>query len=87
MRIVNPGRARRWLWGLTAVAIIAVGVFSDAVAAHPGPLTGVRVAVSGTVLALSIALAARILIAFGPPWTTGRNPNRGRTDIDEGHRT
>lgn len=84
MRVVDPGRAHRWLWGLTAVAIVATGVFSHALAADPDPLTGLEVAGSGIVLALSLALATRILIAFGPPWREARSKE---SDTEGGRHT
>ena len=67
--MANPSdtapRARRpirSLWILTAVAIAAAGSLSAALGAHPGALTGVRVALSGTVLVTAITLAARIMV-------------------------
>lgn len=84
MRVVNPGRARRWLWGLTAVAIVAAGVLSHALVADPGPVTGLEVTGSGLVLTLALAMAARILIAFGPPWRQARS---NESDTEGGPRT
>ena len=84
MRVIDPGRARRWLWGLTAMAIVAAGVLSHALAADPAPVTGLEVAASGLVLALSLAMATRILIAFGPPW---RQTRAHESDTKRGRRT
>lgn len=84
MRVIDPGRARRWLWGLTAVAIVATGVLSHALTADPSPVTGLEVTSSGLVLTLSLAMAARILIAFGPPW---RQPRSNRSDTEGEPRT
>lgn len=84
MRVVDRGRARRWLWGLTAAAIVATGVLSHALVADPGPITGLEVTSSGLVLTLSLAMAARILIAFGPPW---RQPRSNESDTDGEPRT
>ena len=84
MRVVNSGRARRWLWALTAVAILAAGVLSHALAADPGPITGLEVTGSGFVLALSIAMAARILVAFGPP---RRHARSNESDTEGGRHT
>jgi len=84
VRVVDPGRAGRSLWTLTAVAIVATGVLSHALVADPGPITGIEVTGSGLVLALSLAMAARILIAFGPPWHQARS---NESDTEGGPRT
>ena len=84
MRVVDRGRARRWLWGLTAAAIVATGVLSHALVADPAPVTGLEVTSSGLVLTLSLAMAARILIAFGPPW---RQTRAHESDTKRGRRT
>lgn len=55
-------RSLRFFWILTLVAIAASGSLGTALAAHPGPLTGVRVAVSGLVLVTAVTLAARIMV-------------------------
>ena len=59
-----PGARRplRWFWILTLVAIAAAGSLSAALGAHPGALTGARVALSGTVLVIAVTLAARIIV-------------------------
>ena len=56
--------ARRLFWALTLVAVAATGSMSAALAAPPGALTGVRVAVSGLVLVAAVTLAARVLVAL-----------------------
>ena len=84
MRVINRGRARHWLWRLTAVAIVATGVLSHALTADPGPITGLEVASSGLVLTLSLAMATRILIAFGPPWREARS---NESDTEGGRHT
>lgn len=55
-------RAHRTFWLLLAIAIAAAGFLSSAVGAHPGPFTGVRVAISGTSLILAVVLAGRVFI-------------------------
>lgn len=81
MKAIDASRARRWFWALTIVAILAVGALSRAVTAAPGALTGFQVAGSGLVLATSVALATRVLIALSreprrPSWPdrAGRRP-------------
>ena len=58
------GRARLRFWILLAVAVLAGGALSSALAATPGPLIGLGVATSGLVLIGSLAGAARILLAL-----------------------
>ena len=58
------GRARRRFWVLLAVAVLAGGAMSSALAATPGSLTGLGVATSGLVLVGSLAGAARIMHAL-----------------------
>ena len=53
-------RARRAFWLLAVLAVIAVGTLSRSLTASPGAGTGVAVALSATVLAISLVLAARI---------------------------
>jgi hypothetical protein len=50
---------------LLGVAVLAAGSFSSALAATPGPMTGLRVAGSGVVLVVAVALAARVLVITG----------------------
>jgi hypothetical protein len=57
-------RARWTLWGLVAFAVMAMGSLSVGLGAPPGPLTGLRVAVSGLVLVVSLALALRVMMAL-----------------------
>jgi hypothetical protein len=57
------GRARRSFWGLVAVAVLAAGWLNAALTAPPGPVTGLHVASSGTVLIFAVGLAARVLVA------------------------
>jgi len=56
-------RARRSFWLLVVVSVLAVGALSDALASAPAPTTGLRVAGSGLLLTVSVALAARVLLA------------------------
>ena len=60
----TPRRAVRSLWILVVVAVMASGSLSAALTAGPGALTGVRVAMSGLILAMSVALAAGVLFAL-----------------------
>ena len=62
----HPGarRAQVWLWVLIVIAVVAAGVLSSSIAAPASPTSGLLVAVSGTLLVASIALAARVLIAL-----------------------
>jgi len=55
-------RTARSFWALVAIAALAMGTLSKAVVATPGPATGIAVALSATLLAVSLALAARILV-------------------------
>lgn len=66
-------RARSTFWALVGVAAVAMGGLSKALAAPPGPATGLGVALSATTLALSLVLAGRILLRLD---TTGRSENR-----------
>lgn len=56
-------RARRTFWALVVVAVLASGSLSAALRATAGPLAGTRVALSGLVLLVALALAARVLFA------------------------
>lgn len=47
---------------VTVVAIAAAGSLGAALAAHPGALTGLRVALSGLVLVAAVTLAARVMV-------------------------
>lgn len=55
-------RIRRTLAALVVVAIVATGALSQALAATPGPMTGLAVAGSGLLLVASGSLALRILV-------------------------
>lgn len=57
-------RAVRSLWVLAALAVLASGSLSAALAAETGAFTGVRVAVSGLVLVVCVVLATRVMIAL-----------------------
>ncbi len=57
-------RARRSFWTLVVIAALSMGALSAALKAHPSPVTGAAVAVSGAVLAISLTLAARVLLAL-----------------------
>lgn len=56
-------RARTAFWTLVGIAALAMGAPSSGLAKDPGPLTGLLVAISGAVVVLSLALAARVMIA------------------------
>lgn len=70
----SPSRARRSFWLLLAIAVLALGSLSDALASPPAPATGLRVAASGLLLLASTSLAARVLLV------TGRNEQGRRRD-------
>ena len=57
-------RAGRSFWILLAIALLATGALSSALTAAPSPATGLRVAGSGTLLIVAIALEVRVMIAF-----------------------
>lgn len=57
-------RARRSFRLLVVVAVLAAGSLSAALAAEPGPLTALLVAVSGVLLAGSLGLATRVMVAI-----------------------
>lgn len=59
--------ARRWFWTLLVVAVLAMGALYQALRAAPGPLTAGTLLVSGSVLALSLAQATRLLRALRGP--------------------
>ena len=56
-------RARRSFWLLVVVAVLATGGLSSGLTADPSPITGLWVAAIGSVLIVSLALAARVMIA------------------------
>jgi hypothetical protein len=61
----NPtARARKSFWALVLTAALATGALSTALKAHPSPTAGATVAVAGTVLAISLTLATRVLLAL-----------------------
>ena len=70
-------RARRFFWILVVVSVLASGTLSDALSDEPAPTTGLRVAASGLVLVVSVALAARILLAIDRARTRARHPVLG----------
>lgn len=57
-------QAHRSFWLLVAVAVLATGALSSALAAPPSPLTGLRMAASGLILLGSLTCAARMMIAL-----------------------
>lgn len=75
-----PRAPQRAFWVLTAVAVLAAGSLSTALRAPAGPLTGLRVALSGLVLIAATALAGRVLIlldrASRPPSEVDRHRRR-----------
>lgn len=56
-------RARHSLRLLVLIAVAASGFLTTSLGAPVGPRTGLRVAVSGLILAGAVTLAARILVA------------------------
>ena len=60
----SPRRARRALWLLILVASLATGVLTGSLGATPGPLVGLRVAVSGLVIVVALTLAVRVMVAL-----------------------
>ena len=70
-------RAQRMFWMLTVVALLAMGALSAALGADPGPLIGLLVIFSGTVLIMALALAARVLIAMERARPGRRPPTNG----------
>lgn len=68
-RSPQPGRSTRRralnsFWILVAVTVLATGALSSALAAAPGPLTGLRLAASGLILLGSLTFATRVMIAL-----------------------
>jgi hypothetical protein len=57
-------RARRSFWILVVVAALATGVLGRAIIAPPSPFAGLRVAISGLILAASLSLAVRVMLAI-----------------------
>lgn len=62
--MASPGRALRSFWVLTFLAIVATGSLTAALAAPVGALTGIRVALSGLAVIVTVSLTARVLVAF-----------------------
>jgi hypothetical protein len=62
----KPAQAkpRRAFWVLVAIAVLAMGSLTSALARPPGPWTGLAVAASGVVLLLASALAGRVMLAL-----------------------
>lgn len=60
-------RARRSLVLLVAVAAAALGTLTRAAGWPPSPAAGLTVAGSGTVLAASLFLAGRVVLALSSP--------------------
>jgi uncharacterized membrane-anchored protein len=67
-------RARRSFWILVVGSVLAAGALSDALSDEPAPTTGLRVAASSLILVVSVALAARVLLAFDRARTRARQP-------------
>ena len=66
-------RARATFWVLVGTAALFMGLLSSGLSRPPGPLTGLLVATSGAVVLVSVALAARVMIALD---RARRGPNR-----------
>src|SRR6266498_208370 len=76
-------RARRSFWTLVVIAALSMGALSAALKAHPSPATGAAVAVSGAVLAISLTLAARVLLALDHARRSARRqPRTGQPASD-----
>ena len=71
-------RVRVTFWALVIAALGASAVLTRALAAEPGVLAGVGVAVSGVVTAASLLLAARILVVTTGGQPGGDDPPRRR---------
>lgn len=56
-------RALRTFWILVAIAVLAAGWLSTALATAASTLVGLQVATSGLVLTFAVVLAARVLAA------------------------
>ena len=69
-------RARRWFWGLTAVAVLLTGGLSSALKSSPSPAAGATVAVLGLALAGVTLLAVRVLLAVTGRLTPDGRPRR-----------
>jgi membrane associated rhomboid family serine protease len=75
----NPTtRARKTFWALVFIAVLATGALSAALKAHPSPVAGATVAISGLVLAITLTLATRILLALDHARRATRPPQRRR---------
>ena len=74
----STARARRTFWVLLVVAVLATGALSTALRAEPSPAVGAMVAVSGAVLAVSLTLATRILLALDRARRAARPQRRRR---------
>lgn len=63
-RSASPLRRVHWVfWGLLGLAVLAAGSLSSALTSSPGPVTGLRVVVSGLVLVVVLVPLARIMAA------------------------
>ncbi|MFH7340111.1 hypothetical protein [Streptomyces sp. KHY 26] len=76
MRAAGVRRVQRWFWALTVIAVCAGGALDEGLRAAPGPGTGLRVLVSGLVLAASAIQAARILTVLTHRRPEGRRRRR-----------
>lgn len=57
-------KPRHAFWVLVAMAVLAMGALTSALARPPGAWTGLTVAASGVVLVLASALACRVMLAL-----------------------
>ena len=55
-------RLHRTFWILVALAVVAAGFLSSATRAASGPVAAGRVAISGTALIVTVALAGRVFV-------------------------
>lgn len=58
-------KAKRWFWALTVTTILLLGVITQELAAEPGPVTGIAVAITATLMALTATQASRLMLAIG----------------------
>lgn len=63
-QVVSVSLARRWFWLLAGTAVLAAGGLYRALQAGSGPVTGLAVLLSATVVAAATVQAARILLAL-----------------------
>lgn len=63
-RTANGRHAQAACWTLVGIVALSMGTLSSGLSRDPGSLTGLLVATSGAVVLVSLALAARVMIAL-----------------------